>query len=179
MKNAIFLERDGILNLAKVEKGAQTAPITFAEFQINPVAPTVCQHLKAMGFLLIATTNQPGLSNGTLARRELDRMHDQLRLSLPLDDIMVCPHDADDSCPCRKPLAGLFTEAAFKFHIDLERSFIISDKWQDARAARAVGCTSMMLQSPWVGSGHHDFVLPTLSVIADKILQLQNRHLAA
>jgi D-glycero-D-manno-heptose 1,7-bisphosphate phosphatase len=179
MKNAIFLERDGILNLTRVERGTQVAPLAFAEFEINPVAPQVCQNLKAMGFLLVATTNQPGLSNGELPRRELDRMHAQLRLSLPLDDIMVCPHDAADSCPCRKPLAGLFTEAAFKFHIDLERSFIISDKWQDARAARAVGCTSMMLQSPWVGSGHHDFVLPSLSVIADKILQLQNRHLAA
>jgi len=179
MKRAIFLERDGILNLAKVDRGTQVTPVTFAEFEINPVATTVCQHLKAAGFLLIATTNQPGLSTDTLSRRELDRMHDQLRLALPLDDILVCPHDAADHCPCRKPLPGLFTEAAFKFHIDLERCFVISDKWHDARAARAVGATSMIMQSPWVGSGHHDFVLPSLSVIADKILQLQNRHLAA
>jgi D-glycero-D-manno-heptose 1,7-bisphosphate phosphatase len=179
MKKAIFLERDGVLNLTRVERGIQFTPLTIGEFEINRVAITVCEHLKAAGFLLIATTNQPGLSTGALARRELDRMHEQLRFTLPLDDIMVCPHDSADSCPCRKPLPGLFTEAAFKFHLDLERSFVISDKWQDARAARAVGCTSMMLESPWVGSGHHDFVLPSLSVIADKILQLQNRYLAA
>jgi D-glycero-D-manno-heptose 1,7-bisphosphate phosphatase len=135
--------------------------------------------LKGAGFVLIATTNQPGLSNGAVSRRELDRMHARLRKVFPLDDILVCPHGSDDHCSCRKPLPGLLIEASFKWHLDLERSFVISDKWQDARTAQAVGCTSMMLQSPWVGSGHHDFVLTSLGTIADKILQLQTRHLAA
>ena len=81
--------------------------------------------------------------------------------------------------PAASPRPDLFTEAAFKWHLDLEHSFVISDKWQDARAARAVGCTSMILKSPWNGPGHHDFVLPSLAAIADKILQLQAGHLAA
>ena len=106
-------------------------------------------------------------------------MHDRLRKVFPLDDILVCPHDADDNCPCRKPQPGLFIEASFKHHLDLERSFVISDKWPDARAAQRVGATSMLLQSPWVGSGHHDFVLSSLAAIVGKILQLQTRNLAA
>ena len=179
MKCAIFFERDGVLNLARIERHHQVSPVTAQEFQINPAAVPVLQHLKAAGFVLIATTNQPGLSTGTLSRRELDRMHQLLRQSLPLDDILVCPHDETDDCPCRKPAPGLFTEAAFKWHLDLERSFIISDKWQDARAARAVGCTSMLVQSPWLGTGHHDFVLPAIGAVADKILQLSAGHLAA
>jgi D-glycero-D-manno-heptose 1,7-bisphosphate phosphatase len=179
MKIAIFFERDGILNLPQVERQYQVTPTTLAEFKVNPAALPACEALKAAGFVLIGTTNQPGLSQGTLARRELDRMHTLLRQTFPLDDLLVCPHDAADNCSCRKPLPGLFMEAAFKYHLDLERSFVISDKWPDARAARAVGCTSMLLQSPWVGSGHHDFVLSSISAIAGKILQLQNRHLAA
>jgi D-glycero-D-manno-heptose 1,7-bisphosphate phosphatase len=106
-------------------------------------------------------------------------MHHLLQRTFPVDDILVCPHDEADHCPCRKPAPGLFTEAAFKWHLDLEHSFVISDKWQDARAARAVGCTSMILQSPWNGQGHHDYVLPSLVAIADKILHLQAGHLAA
>ncbi|MDB6022325.1 MAG: putative phosphatase [Pedosphaera sp.] len=179
MKVAIFLERDGILNQTRIERQVQVGPRTLDEFQINTAALPVCEHLKAAGFLLIVTTNQPGLSNGTVSRRELDRMHAQLRQNFPIDDILVCPHDDGDGCSCRKPLPGLLTEAAFKYHLDLERSFVISDKWQDARAARAVGCTSMLMHSPWVGSGHHDFVLSNLPAITGKILQLQTRNLAA
>ena len=63
----------------------------------------VFEHLKSAGFLLIATTNQPGLSLETLSRRELDRMHEKLRRCFPLDDILVCPHAQMDDCPCRKP----------------------------------------------------------------------------
>lgn len=179
MKHGIFIERDGILNQAIVSSQNQASPLTLEQFQINEPAIPILGELKAAGFVLIATTNQPGLSNGTLSRREMDRMHDQLRKRSPLDDILVCPHDESDECPCRKPEPGLFTEAAFKWHLDLERSFVISDKWQDARAARAVGCTSLLLQSPWIGPGHHDFVLPSLDAIAAKILRLQARHLAA
>jgi D-glycero-D-manno-heptose 1,7-bisphosphate phosphatase len=179
MKTAIFIERDGILNLARVERQHQVTPVTLEEFQVNETARPAFEQLKAAGFVLVVTTNQPGLSRGTLSRRELDRMHVLLQRTFPVDDILVCPHDETDHCPCRKPAPGLFTEAAFKWHLDLEHSFIISDKWQDARAARAVGCTSMIMKSPWNGPGHHDFLLPSITAIADKILQLQAGHLAA
>ena len=176
MKQAIFIERDGILNVPRIEHEHQVVPATLAEFKINKPASSALEQLKAAGFLLIVTTNQPGLSNGNLPRRELDRMHEVLRRTFPLDDILVCPHDEADHCPCRKPAPGLFTEAAFKYHLDLEHSFVISDKWQDARAARAVGSISMLLNSPWVRAGHPDFVLPNLAAIAGKILQLHNNH---
>ncbi len=63
-------------------------------------------------------------------------------------------------------------EAAFKWKLDLDRSFVISDKWQDAEAARTAGCTSLLIQSPWVGKVHRDFVLPDLAAIVEKILHL-------
>jgi D-glycero-D-manno-heptose 1,7-bisphosphate phosphatase len=176
MKTAIFLERDGILNVARVERRHQVSPNSLQDFHVNPDAAGLLEKFKGAGFLLIATTNQPGLSLGELSRRELDRMHDLLRRALPLDDILVCPHAEADRCPCRKPRAGLFTEASFKWHVDLERSFVISDKWQDASAAREVGCTSLLINSPWIGSGHHDFVLPNLAAVGDKILQLHSNH---
>ena len=93
-----------------------------------------------------------------------------LKKSLPLDDILVCPHDEADHCPCRKPQDGLLLEAAFKWHIDLDRSYVISDKWQDAHAAHVAGCTSLLLRSPWIGKGHQDFVLSNLSEVVEKIM---------
>jgi D-glycero-D-manno-heptose 1,7-bisphosphate phosphatase len=77
-----------------------------------------------------------------------------------------------DACTCRKPKPGLLIEGAYKWRLDLSRSFVISDKWQDAEAARRAGLTSLLLDSPWLGAGHHDFVLPDLSSLVGKILQL-------
>ena len=67
----------------------------------------------------------------------------------------------------------MFAEAGFKHRLALDRSFVISDKWQDAEAARAVGSTSLLIKSPWIGSAHHDFVLPNLATAVEKILHLR------
>ena len=173
MKRAVFIERDAILNEVRVGPKHQISPLTLEEFKLNAEAEAPLRKLKAAGFVLIATTNQPGLSRGYLSRRELDRMHDLVRRSFPLDDLFVCPHDETDHCPCRKPRPGLLIESAFKWHLSLDHSFVISDKWQDAEAARTAGCTSLLVQSPWVGQVHHDFVLPSLEAIAEKIVRLK------
>jgi len=175
MRSGIFFERDGVLNLAKVERGNQVPPYTLDDFHINPAAREALKKLKAAGFVLLATTNQPGVSRGYLPRRELDRMHDLLKRELPLNDILVCPHDETDDCHCRKPQAGLLTEAAFKWHIDLERSYVVSDKWQDAQAAHVAGCTSVLLKSPWIGKGHQDFVVSSLDEVVEKVLQFHSQ----
>ncbi len=172
MKLGVFIERDGVLNQVRIERQHQVSPLTLDEFHVNQDAVPLLNKLKAAGFVLVATTNQPGLSRGYQNRREMDRMHDKMRRALPLDDIMVCPHDETDRCPCRKPKPGLLVEAAFKWKLDLDRSFVISDKWPDAEAARTAGCTSLLMQSPWLGKVHRDLVLPDLASIVDKILHL-------
>jgi histidinol phosphatase-like enzyme len=100
-------------------------------------------------------------------------MHAVLRQMFCLDDILICPHDASDCCPCRKPKPGLLTEAAFKWHVNLQHSYVISNKWQDAEAAHNAGCTSLLISSPWIGKGHRDFVLSKLGEVPGKIAQLQ------
>lgn len=174
MKSAVFFERDGVLNLVRVQNQHQVAPLTMEEFQPNLEALEPLQALKAAGFVLIATTNQPGLSRGYQSRRELDLMHTVLRHRFPLDDILICAHDESDRCPCRKPQAGLLQEAGFKWQLDLERSYVVSDKWQDARAAQTVGATSLLIRSPWNGNGHHDFVVNSIKDIAAKVVQLHS-----
>src|SRR6476659_8355743 len=174
MKQAVFFERDGVLNAAKTDKQQQVSPLTLGELHLNETAAPLLKKLKLAGFVLITTTNQPGLSRGYQNRRELDRMHDRIRKVFPLDDILVCPHDETDRCPCRKPKPGLLVEAAFKWHLDLDRSFVISDKWQDAEAARTAGCTSLLIDSPFLGKVHRDFVLSDLDAVVEKILRLKS-----
>ncbi len=172
MKSAVIIERDGILNQARIEGQRQVSPLTLAEFHINTEAIPSLKRLKAAGLVLIVTTNQPGLSRGYQSRNELDRMHFLLRTMCRVNDILVCPHDEMDDCDCRKPKPGLLFEAAQKWHLDLSGCFVISDKWQDADAARVAGCTSVLLKSPLLGKGHHDYVLPDLPAAVDTILNL-------
>ena len=173
MKVAVFIERDGVLNRVRMERQNQVSPITLEDFQVNREAVPLLKKLKAAGLLLMVTTNQPGLSRGYQSRRELDRMHELLRATFALDDIFVCPHDETDGCSCRRPKPGLLVEAGFKWRLSLDHCFAISDKWQDAEAARAVNCTSLLLQSPWNGTARRDLVLPDLAAVVDKLLRLR------
>lgn len=173
MKSAVFFERDGVLNLVEKRGQQQVAPVTIDQFRIHPDAKTQLPRLREAGFLVLVTTNQPGVSSGDLSRRELDRMHDLLRRTLPINDIFLCPHGDHDHCPCRKPRTGLLTEAAFKYHLSLEHCYVVSDKWQDAKAAENVGATSLLVESQWNGNGHHDFRLPTLEAVTSKILSVR------
>lgn len=171
MKPGLLIDRDGLLNLP-ANGVRQLTPLSLEEFRINSTLLRPLQRLKAAGFVVVATSNQPELSRGNLSRRELDRMHDALQGTLPIDDILVCPHEESDHCPCRKPRPGLLHEAAFKWHLALGQSYVVSAKWQDAEAARMVGCTSLMIASPWLGKVHHDFVVPDILAACDKLFEV-------
>src|SRR5262245_41557279 len=101
MKSAVFFERDGVLNRVRVQRQNQITPLALDEFVINEEAIEPLRTLKGAGFILLVTTNQPGLSRGYQSRRELDLMHATLRHRFPIDDILVCAHDEIDRCPCR------------------------------------------------------------------------------
>lgn len=175
MKSAVFLERDGVLNTCQIQGNHQVAPLRLEQFRVREEAKDLLAALKKAGFILIVATNQPAVSQGLLSRNELDLMHTILRRKLPVDDVLICPYD-DASHPCCKPQPGLFMEAAFKWSLDLDHSYVISDKWQDAKAAQIAGCTSVMIKSPWIGDDHHDFIVEDLAAAVKKILQLQNQQ---
>jgi D-glycero-D-manno-heptose 1,7-bisphosphate phosphatase len=173
MKAAVFFERDGVLNPCDVRAHHQIAPLRLEQFRVDESAVPLLKALKDDGFLLIVTTNQPAVGRGQLSRNELDMMHALLRRKLPVDDVFLCTSD-DIHHPCYKPHPGMFLEAAFKWGIDLDRSFVISDKWPDAKAAQVVGCTSILIDSPWTGSDHHDFIVPSFTAAVGKIRQLHS-----
>jgi D-glycero-D-manno-heptose 1,7-bisphosphate phosphatase len=171
MKAAVFLERDGILTITDRQSPHPVVPLRLEQFKVNEAVRPLLQSMKDAGLLLLVATHQPAVSRGELSRNELDLMHRILAHKLPVDDILLCASD-DPSHPCYKPQPGLFLEAAFKWSLDLDRCFIISDKWQDAKAAQVAGCTSVLVKSPWVGTDHHDFLVNDLESAVKKVLQL-------
>jgi len=172
MKVAVFFERDGVLNHPVGEGATVRTPQRLEEFRVRDDISESLAALRTAGFLLFATTNQPGVTADLPTRRELDVMHTVLCRKLSLEAVLVCPHPSDDACTCRKPLPGLLREAAHQYKLDLEHSFVVSDRWEDAELADAVGATSVLIRSKTNGSGHHDYIVPDLAAAVAKVLDV-------
>ncbi len=145
MHQAVFLDRDGVLNRAIARKGRPYSPSSLAELKILPGVVEACTSLHEAGFLLIVVTNQPGVARGTQRREVVEAMNQVLRKRLPLDDMRVCYHDDADHCPCRKPEPGLLLEAAQDWEIDLSASFMVGDRWKDIEAGQRAGCKTVFV----------------------------------
>jgi D-glycero-D-manno-heptose 1,7-bisphosphate phosphatase len=136
---AVFLDRDGVLNRSFVEGTTPVPPRRREEFELLPGVVEACRAFADAGLALVVVTNQPDLARGVLDPAELQAMHDALRAALPIDDIVLCPHDSHDGCWCRKPRPGMILDAARRLDLDLDRSVGVGDRWRDVDAAHRAG----------------------------------------
>lgn len=176
MKSAVFIERDGFLIHRIEDRGFERPPRRLTEMQMNEAILPFLQSFARGGLLIIVTTNQPDIARGEILRKELEAMHVKLQSRFPIDQLLFCPHDEADECACRKPRTGQFLEAAFQHRLDISHSYTLSDQWQDAAAAEALGMTSIMIESKRNGNGHRDFMLQTIEDATAKILHLHTHQ---
>ena len=158
---AIFLDRDGILN---VEKGHLRTP---EELELLPGVGSALRALRQAGFRLIVLTNQPVIARGEATETEVAAIHRKLEWELGkegayLDAIYVCPHHPDRGfpgertelktrCECRKPGTKLFEQACRDLRIDAANSWMIGDQTRDIEMARRVGLRSILVQTGAAG----------------------------
>ena len=145
MRAAVFLDRDGVINKAVVRRGVPLPPSTIDEFELLDGVVAAAERIRQAGFALIVVTNQPDVARGDQERSVVEAMHDVVRAAIRPDAIMVCYHDDDDGCECRKPAPGMILQAARRFALDLDRSFMIGDRWRDVEAGRNAGCGTIFV----------------------------------
>jgi D-glycero-D-manno-heptose 1,7-bisphosphate phosphatase len=143
MRQAVFLDRDGVLNALVERDGRRLSPLSDAEFAVLPGAAEAVRALRGAGLLAVVVTNQPDIRRGRLSAANLALMHARLERDLEINAIYVCPHDDADNCTCRKPRPGLLRAAARDWEIDLDASFLVGDTWKDITAGRAAGCRTI------------------------------------
>jgi D-glycero-D-manno-heptose 1,7-bisphosphate phosphatase len=172
LNRAVFLDRDGVVNRGVMQDGRPFAPTDASELQLMPGVTDALARLSAAGFLLIVATNQPDVARGRATRAGIDGIHEWMRRHLPLTAIRVCFHDDADLCACRKPKPGLLIAAAVDYEIQLERSFMIGDRWRDVEAGQRAGCATI-----FIDRGYHerrpdspDAIVSSLPDAADWIL---------
>jgi len=149
MKRAVFLDRDGVINRSITRSHTQHgSPRSVGEMVLLPRVQEAVNLLKDAGLLVIVVTNQPEISRGVLALEDLESMHQYIWKDLAIDDLFVCVHDRGEGCQCRKPKPGMLLEAATKWEIDLQRSYLVGDRSSDIEAGLSVGCTTFLIGLP-------------------------------
>ncbi|HXZ03132.1 MAG TPA: HAD family hydrolase [Stellaceae bacterium] len=144
---AVFLDRDGTINVASVRDGKPHPPVSLAELVLVPGASAAIAALRQSGYCTIVVTNQPDVATGKQRREVVEAINQALMSRLMLDDIRVCYHVDADGCNCRKPKPGMLLAATRDWNIDLGRSFMIGDRWRDVEAGRAAGCRTLLIES--------------------------------
>ena len=140
---AVFLDRDGVLNIPKIYNKKSYAPLKYKNFKLYPLVKKFCRILKNK-FLLIVVTNQPDVKKGRLKISELKKMHKKLLDKIQYDDLFYCTSLTTRS-KFRKPNPGMLKKAIRKYQINPKKSYLIGDRWSDIEAGKRVGCRTIFI----------------------------------
>jgi len=144
LDSALFIDRDGVLNKLINVNGELTSPKFLKDFYLFTEDIIHLNNLHER-YLLILFTNQPDIARKKMERDDLKKMHIKLKEYVPFDDILICEHDDDDNCLCRKPKPGMILSAKNNWKINLEKSFVIGDTRKDIEAGKAVNVTTIFI----------------------------------
>ncbi len=145
MTDAIFLDRDGIINRALVRGGRPFSPANMEEFAWVEGIHEATEQLKAAGYLLFCVTNQPDVGRGLQLQSTVEELHQRIMEELPLEKIYTCYHDDAEGCRCRKPRPGMILAAKDEYGLDLNRSWLVGDRWKDIDAGSLAGCQTVFI----------------------------------
>ena len=152
----VFLDRDGVLN-QKMPEGRYVTSL--AQFQILPGVAEAIARLNQAGLRVIVVTNQRGIALGLYTAADVEAIHSGLQRLLDahgahIDAFFICPHD-HGQCNCRKPLPGLFEQAAAQFPaVSAAQSVMIGDSIVDIEFARRLGMTAILIDGNSERSKH-------------------------
>ncbi len=135
----IILDRDGVINYDSDEYIKSVD-----EWQALPGSLAAIAQINQLNIPVVVCTNQSGVSRKLFTVDTLQAMHHKLSTELAehgghLDNIYACIHHPDDHCSCRKPMPGMYNQAAREFDAQAQHTLVIGDSLRDIQAAQAGG----------------------------------------
>ena len=139
MKKAIFLDRDGTINVEK-DYIYKSEDLIFEEGTTEAL-----KTFKNLGYILIVVSNQSGIARGYFTEADLNIFNNNMNEILKKNGVEItefycCPHHPDGIgkykkvCECRKPNNKMIEDAIEKYNIDRAKSYMIGDKISDIGA---------------------------------------------
>lgn len=150
---AVFVDRDGTL----IEESGYLNDLSRLIF--FPYTVDAVRQLNRGGFAVVVITNQAGIARGIVPEAFVDTAHRHIQERMrvggaQIDAFYYCPHHPDGrltalsiKCECRKPEPGLLLRAARELDLDLDRSFMIGDRFHDLEAGRTAGAKTVLVRT--------------------------------
>jgi D-glycero-D-manno-heptose 1,7-bisphosphate phosphatase len=144
MPRAVFLDRDGTIN----EEMGYINHLN--RFRLLPGSAEAIALLNQAGLKVVVATNQSGAARKYFPASLIGQVHGLMQKLLAqqqarVDAIYVCQHAPDEGCSCRKPRPGLLHQAAAALHLDLPRSYVVGDRYNDIQLAAHVGAKGILV----------------------------------
>lgn len=153
MNKAIFLDRDGTINvdkeyLSKIE-----------DFEYLPGVIDGLKILQDVGYKLIIITNQSGIARGYYTEEDFLKLNNWMVQDLrgrgiEISKVYYCPHHPEGKiekyridCDCRKPKLGMYQRAIKDFDIDISESWTIGDKIRDSEICQTTDCRGYLISN--------------------------------
>ena len=182
LRPAVFLDRDGTIS-------EEVGYLNHASrFRMFPFVAAAIRRLNEAGLPVIVVTNQSGVGRGYFPESLVHAVNELMTQQLAekgakIDAIYYCPHTSAENCGCRKPKTGMLDRAALEHTLDLQRSFVVGDRYGDMELARNARARSVLVRTGY-GEGElawhaanwplpPDFVAEDLTQAADWILRQQ------
>ena len=155
MNKAIFLDRDGTINVDKHYLH------NIEEFEFLPGVLEGMKILQDAGYLLIIVTNQSGIGRGYYSEEDFETLNSWMLHALESKGIYIakvyyCPHLPNAKvkkyrkvCERRKPALGMYEQAIRSYDIDLSNSWTIGDKPRDCLLCERTECRGFLVEQSY------------------------------
>ncbi len=153
MNRAVFLDRDGTVN----EEVGYLSDLK--QLRLISGAGAAIRKLNQTGWKVVLVTNQSGVARGYFTESFVREAHALLEQMLrtegaKLDGIYYCPHHPTagtspytTECDCRKPGTGMIDRAVKDLAIDIQKSYVVGDKWSDVELGQRAGALTSLVRS--------------------------------
>lgn len=160
LRAALFLDRDGVINLEK------NYVHRIEDFEFLDGIFELCRAANAKNMPIVVVTNQAGIGRGYYSEAQflrltlwmLSRFEDELA---PIDAVYFCPYHPEYGIGkyrkesfYRKPNPGMLLRARDDLRLDMGHSILVGDKRSDVVAANAAGVGFSVL----LGADNYDAV---------------------
>lgn len=145
MRPALFLDRDGVINVEK------NYVYRIEDFEFIDGIFELCKTAQKMGYAIVVVTNQAGIGRGYYTVEDFYRITNWMiekfqEQGIRIDGVYFCPFHPSggigeykrDSFD-RKPNPGMFLRAQNELGIDMRNSVLVGDKTSDLEAGRSAG----------------------------------------